>query len=359
MRARFPALRIAGTHHGFFDPSDEARVLADIDASGADVLLAAFGAPRQELWMRAHRDRLRVPVMIGVGGLFDFHSGRVSRSPRWLQDMGLEWTWRLLQEPSRMWRRYLLGNPLFVLRVLRQRGRESGGRVLDRFSVSTTRAALNRARFRVEHVRHFVAHHRTRAARRALDVGVAGTALVALSPLLLVVAVLVATTSPGPVLFGQVRVGKWGTLFRMYKFRSMTVDAEARRAALDGANEMAAGVIFKMRADPRVTRVGRVIRRHSIDELPQLWNVLAGDMSLVGPRPPVPSEVAEYTVADRRRLEIKPGITGAWQVSGRSEIPFERQVELDIDYIERHGVGSDLRILARTVPAVLFGKGAY
>ena len=122
---------------------------------------------------------------------------------------------------------------------------------------------------------------------------------------------------------------------------------------------MAGGVIFKMREDPRITRVGKFIRRASIDELPQLWNVFRGDMSLVGPRPPLPSEVAEYDLADRRRLHVQPGITCIWQVSGRSDIPFEQQVELDVDYIYTQSLATDIKLLLQTVPAVVLGRGAY
>jgi lipopolysaccharide/colanic/teichoic acid biosynthesis glycosyltransferase len=139
----------------------------------------------------------------------------------------------------------------------------------------------------------------------------------------------------------------------------MCVDAEFLKAALTEQNEMDNGVIFKMKADPRVTKIGKFIRKFSVDELPQLWNVLIGDMALVGPRPPVPQEVAEYTIDNRRRLEIKPGITCIWQVSGRSEIPFVQQVELDVDYINTHSFLTDIKILLRTIPAVLKGKGAY
>jgi lipopolysaccharide/colanic/teichoic acid biosynthesis glycosyltransferase len=145
----------------------------------------------------------------------------------------------------------------------------------------------------------------------------------------------------------------------MYKFRSMYVDAEARTAALLARNEMGGGVIFKMKQDPRITRVGKYIRRASIDELPQLWNVLRGEMSLVGPRPPVPGEVSQYSLSDRRRLEVRPGITCIWQVSGRSEIPFAQQVELDAAYIESQSIWMDLKLLAKTIPAVLLGRGAY
>jgi lipopolysaccharide/colanic/teichoic acid biosynthesis glycosyltransferase len=145
----------------------------------------------------------------------------------------------------------------------------------------------------------------------------------------------------------------------MWKFRSMYIDAEARKARLIAANEMAGGVLFKMKHDPRITRVGRFIRKASIDELPQLWNVLRGDMSLVGPRPALPSEVDEYSLRDRQRLEVIPGITCIWQVSGRSDIPFEEQVQLDIQYIESQSFWQDVMILLKTVPAVLLGRGAY
>ena len=139
----------------------------------------------------------------------------------------------------------------------------------------------------------------------------------------------------------------------------MFTDAEERKQALMAANEMAGGVIFKMKDDPRITRVGRIIRKTLIDELPQLWNVLKGEMSLVGPRPPVPQEVNQYSLSDRRRLEVIPGITCIWQVSGRSDIPFDRQVELDVQYIQSQSLWTDLKILLKTVPALLLGSGAY
>lgn len=195
--------------------------------------------------------------------------------------------------------------------------------------------------------------------KRLIDVVVAGIGLVMLLPLFLVVALAIRLESPGPVLFMQTRVGRWGELFRMYKFRSMYIDAEERRKALLAWNEMNGGVLFKMKRDPRVTRVGRLIRKASIDELPQLWNVLAGDMSLVGPRPPLPTEVDLYSLSDRRRLEVIPGITCIWQISGRSDIPFPQQVELDVLYIDSQSVLTDLKILLKTIPAVLLGKGAY
>lgn len=198
-----------------------------------------------------------------------------------------------------------------------------------------------------------------RALKRLLDVVGSIALMTLLAPALAFVALLIVLGDPGPVFFRQTRVGRYGRLFGMWKFRSMYVDAEARKAELMARNEMAGGVTFKMKDDPRVTKVGKYIRRASIDELPQLWNVLRGDMSLVGPRPPVPKEVAEYTLSDRRRLEVTPGITCIWQVSGRSSIPFPQQVELDVAYIESQSFWLDVVLLLRTIPAVLFGKGAY
>ena len=197
------------------------------------------------------------------------------------------------------------------------------------------------------------------AFKRAIDVVGAGVGLILLAPMFLAVALLVKLDSPGPVLFAQTRVGRQGRLFRCWKFRSMFNDAEARKAELLANNEMRGGTTFKMKRDPRITRVGRFIRKASIDELPQLWNVLSGEMSLVGPRPPVPQEVAEYTAWQRQRLAVKPGITCIWQVSGRSDIPFEQQVQLDLAYIRKRSLMLDIRLLLATVPAVLFARGAY
>ena len=196
-------------------------------------------------------------------------------------------------------------------------------------------------------------------ATRLFDVCLAVVILLTILPLFLAIALAVKLSSPGSVFFVQRRVGLAGNHFPMLKFRSMFQDAEQRLAALKERNEMAGGVIFKMREDPRITRVGKFIRRASIDELPQLWNVFRGDMSLVGPRPPLPSEVAEYDLRDRRRLHVKPGITCIWQVSGRSDIPFEQQVELDVDYIYTQSLATDIKLLLQTVPAVVLGRGAY
>jgi lipopolysaccharide/colanic/teichoic acid biosynthesis glycosyltransferase len=195
--------------------------------------------------------------------------------------------------------------------------------------------------------------------KRGLDIVLSASALVALSPLLLTVAAAIKATDRGPVLFWQTRIGKWGKPFHFPKFRSMVVNAEALRVQLEQTNMHGNGVTFKMKNDPRITRVGRFIRRTSIDELPQLWCVLVGDMSLVGPRPALANEVARYSLDDRRRLDAAPGLTCTWQVSGRSDIPFPEQLRLDVEYIERQGLREDIKLLLKTVPAVITGRGAY
>jgi lipopolysaccharide/colanic/teichoic acid biosynthesis glycosyltransferase len=196
-------------------------------------------------------------------------------------------------------------------------------------------------------------------AKRTLDIVGSALALVLLSPLFAAIAALIKLEDGGPVLFRQIRVGRHGRPFVMFKFRSMRVDAEARLKELLAKNKHLTGVTFKLKDDPRITRIGKIIRKYSFDELPQFYNVLTGDMSLVGPRPPVPREVALYTLADRRRLAITPGITCIWQISGRAEIDFPGQVQLDVRYIESRSFWQDLKILCKTVPAVLFGTGAY
>ncbi len=193
--------------------------------------------------------------------------------------------------------------------------------------------------------------------KRTLDIVGSAFFIVFLSPVFLATAILIKLESPGSVFFSQDRVGKWGRLFKMYKFRSMRTDAEKLKDELLSKNETG-GIIFKMKNDPRITNVGKYIRNFSIDELPQLWNVLKGDMSLVGPRPPVPEEVSQYNLSNRKRLNITPGITCIWQISGRSLINFEGQVRLDIEYIQNQSFWGDIKILIKTIPAVLFGRGA-
>jgi exopolysaccharide biosynthesis polyprenyl glycosylphosphotransferase len=196
-----------------------------------------------------------------------------------------------------------------------------------------------------------------RGLKRLLDIGVSFAALSMLSPLLLLVAVAVKLTSRGPVLFRQERVGLHGRTFPMLKFRSMVSNAEALKAKLALLNEQQ-GPVFKIMHDPRVTAVGRFIRKHSIDELPQLVNVLRGDMSLVGPRPPLPSETARYETWQRRRLSVRPGLTCVWQVSGRNQISFEEWMLLDMRYIDHWSLLQDVQLIMMTVPVVLTGRGA-
>lgn len=186
----------------------------------------------------------------------------------------------------------------------------------------------------------------------------AATALLLLAPVLLAVAVLVRRDSAGPAIFRQTRVGKHGRTFTMYKFRTMTTQAEADRARLAERNECD-DVLFKVKADPRITRLGAVLRRYSVDEVPQLLNVLLGQMSLVGPRPALPDEVDRYTVDPRRRLDVKPGLTGLWQVSGRSDLSWAESVRLDVRYVDNWSLGLDVAILCRTVGAVVGHRGAY
>jgi exopolysaccharide biosynthesis polyprenyl glycosylphosphotransferase len=195
-------------------------------------------------------------------------------------------------------------------------------------------------------------------AKRAVDAGLSFAALIVLAPLMLVVAILIKATSPGPVFFAQDRVGMNQRRFRIYKFRSMVIDAEEKKKELAHLNEIADGPAFKMKDDPRITRIGRFIRKTSIDELPQLFNVLHGEMSLVGPRPPLPDEVKRYEWLFRKRLSVKPGITCVWQISGRSNTTFERWMQMDNEYIENWSIWLDLKILVKTVPAVLLGRGA-
>ena len=194
--------------------------------------------------------------------------------------------------------------------------------------------------------------------KRLIDIICSFMGLLALSPLFIIIAIIIKFTSKGPVFFSQKRVGKYGREFYMYKFRSMVVNAEELKEKLAAQNEMS-GPMFKMKDDPRVTKVGKFIRKTSIDELPQLWNVLKGDMSLVGPRPSLPKEVAQFEDWMHRRLEVKPGLTCYWQVSGRNNIDFEDWMKLDIRYVEERNLWIDIKLILKTV-SVLFGdKNAH
>lgn len=328
-RRAFPSLKIAGTDHGYFKPEDNDRVLGRINQSEADILLVAMGVPMQEVWVTKHRAKLNPRLAMGVGAQFDFHAGRISRAPKFFRKIGCEWVWRLAIEPRRMAGRYLAGNPMFIARAIEH-------------AIAVKIQAIDTKEL----------------AKRALDMAVASATTLALSPILLATAAVIKLESPGPVFFMQTRTGQNGRPFRIFKFRSMYKDAEARRTQVLTQSDRD-GVCFKAKHDPRITRVGRWIRRFSIDELPQLFNVLKGEMSLVGPRPALPEEVAAYPERALARLEAKPGLTGIWQVSGRADVGFDKMIDMDLAYVRSRSVWLDLAILALTGRAVLSGRGAY
>ena len=190
-----------------------------------------------------------------------------------------------------------------------------------------------------------------------LDVAGAGFLLIATAPVIAMAGLLIRATSPGPIFFQQLRSGLNGRQFQVLKLRTMCVNAEEQQESLRHLNEMD-GPVFKLHDDPRITRIGRILRRYSVDELPQLWNVLTGDMSLVGPRPAIPHEVAQYETFERRRLSMRPGLTCSWQVGGRNEVSkFDEWVQMDLEYIDTWSLGNDARILLSTIPAVFRGTG--
>ncbi len=235
---------------------------------------------------------------------------------------------------------------------------EKAARMLDIYANQSFKSVRSAQRMRLRLVTWAIRNKIRANLKRAFDLFVAVSALVPALPIMGLTALVIKLDSSGPVLFRQERVGKWGETFYCFKFRSMYIDAEARKAELMEQNE-ADEIVFKMKNDPRVTRVGRVIRKLSIDELPQLFNVIKGEMSLVGPRPPVPYEVSQYKFEHMRRLGAVPGITGLQQVSGRSSLDFKRWVELDLEYIAEQSLAKDIEILMRTIPAVLLSKDAY
>lgn len=195
--------------------------------------------------------------------------------------------------------------------------------------------------------------------KRMLDIVASAVGILFLMPLLMVITLLLKLENPrGPVFFRQTRVGKDGRAFTMYKFRSMVVNAEQILDKLLDSNEVS-GAMFKMKDDPRITKVGKFIRKTSLDELPQLWNVLKGDMSLVGPRPSLPREVEQYTYYDKQRLTVTPGCTGYWQIGGRNSLSFAEMVELDLQYIRERSFWTDIKVILKTVKVMLFPKDAY
>jgi len=331
------------------------------------VLFVAMYTPRQEDWIVRNREELNACILMGIGELFDFYSARVSKAPVRLR----KWVCRLQQGPGRMCRRYVIGNPLFLYRVWRQK--RINGSVAHKMNITPSEEARVLGHFQsIDHItpvlsvmmkarKSYWKMLRASAVilKRVFDAVAATILVILLSPIFLFVIPLIRLESKGSAFYSQYRVGLHGKMFKFWKFRSMYQDAEARRAALENDNEMSGGVIFKMKHDPRITRVGRIIRKTSIDELPQLWNVIKGDMSLVGPRPALESEVELYSVEERVRLLAKPGITCIWQVKGRSDIPFPQQVRFDEDYLYSQSLFTDIKLLFQTIPAFIRGKGAY
>lgn len=320
-----PGLRVVGTRDGYAGAADEGAAIDVINASGADILIVAMGVPLQDVWLARNAERLTPRVRLGVGALLDFLAGNVRRAPHAVRKTRCEWVWRLAIEPRRMARRYLVGNATFMARAALHALRS-----IDPFGLR----------------------------KRLLDLALAGLAAVALSPLLLLVILAIRLDSPGPAFYRQTRVGKDGTPFSLLKFRSMHTDAEEQRAALLAQSDRT-GICFKSRNDPRVTRIGRFLRRSSLDELPQIFNVLRGEMSLVGPRPALPQEVAAYPAEALGRLRVKPGITGLWQVSGRADICFDKMINMDLAYGASRSTLLDLMIIFLTFRTVLSGRGAY
>ncbi len=329
MRNQYPGLEFACTQNGYFAAGTDEEIIKQINRSGASILMVGMGVPLQEKWIAKYRDQITVPVVMGVGGLFDYYSGSIPRAPALLRTYGLEWCWRFAMEPGRLAGRYLSGNFRFLGHAISQAFVDRGH--AERYAV---------------------------ASKRTLDLSIALLALLLLGPLAAAICLLITLEDRGSPFFRQTRIGADGKPFQIWKFRSMYKDAEARKAKLASQSERDS-ICFKMKSDPRITRIGKFIRRTSIDELPQILNILSGQMSVVGPRPALPNEVLAYKDKERGRLTGKPGLTCTWQVSGRADIPFDQQVDMDLEYLSKKSLLRDLILITRTVPAVITGKGAY
>lgn len=307
LRNKYPGLNIAGYHHGYCSTDENNRIIEEINRVKPDFLIVGMGAPKQEMWISANLDRLEVGVCWAVGSLFDYLGGKIIQPPLWIRRCGLEWSSRLLQEPGRLWRRYLIGNAMFIFLVLRE------------FLKNTGRSKIYSI------------------IKRFMDICAGMIVLIISLPFLIIASVLIKLESAGPAIFTQKRVGMNGKEFFMYKFRTMVKDAPPYE--------------FKMkRNDPRITkRMGRFLRDTGLDELPQVWNVLKGEMSLVGPRPEMPFIAYKYTEKERERLMVKPGITGLWQISGKTEEPITSHLEYDLDYIKKRSLILDFMIILKTL----------
>ena len=513
LRKSYPKMNVVGRYSPEILPlgeMDDDEILRRIEEANPELLLVAFGNPKQEKWIHRNRGRLKVPVAIGIGGSLDIIAGSLQRAPLWMQKTDLEWVFRMAQEPGRLLPRYVkdaaallrylplglladalqprrsvegetvtsvhgstrvvslsgslcadrckelerevettvrlhqslvidlsrttrveadgLGSLLEARRIVQSAGKTVWVTGMNRsvrrlFEYAAIKEMIPAATTALEAVRFVGLSERSPAAidrvgavgtyvfrsmlaessrwslvdqlcrgygesgyvrdqirelrvdlkrynwimafkgaklfKRSMDIAISSVALLVLFPMFLIVALIIHLEDGGPALFWQMRVGLWGQEFRFPKFRSMVLDAEQRKMELLAENHHGSGITFKMRRDPRVTRIGAIIRKLSIDEFPQLWCVLRGEMSLVGPRPPMPHEVARYTLQDRRRLDVKPGLTCIWQVSGRGEIAFDQQVMLDMQYIENHSILLDITLIFKTIPVLFTGHGAY
>jgi len=330
--ADIPNLAIAGYHGACSSDHEEEQIINNINKSGAGILFVAQGGALDENWLATNQDRLYPPVTIGVGQSFDFLSGKLPQASKFLRVFGLEKVSNRLSGLFQLSSQHTWETSEFIGRAIH----DAAGRYYKAFAKALSAAG-----------------------KRMLDILGAGTGLLILSPLFLTLAASIKLDSRGPVLFSQTRIGKNGKPFEIFKFRSMTTDAEALKTGLQEQNERGTDTSFKMKDDPRITRVGRFLRRLSLDELPQLITILRGDMSIVGPRPPLPNEVENYDERAMRRLDGKPGLTCIWQVSGRADVSFEEQVEMDINYLQEQSLILDLKLIILTVPAVISGRGAY
>ncbi len=317
----FPRLRIVGSYAPPFrplTPEEDDEVVRRINAAKPDVLWVGLGLPKQEWWIVQHRPRLQASVLVGVGAAFKLVSGDVRRAPRWVGEHGFEWLWRFLHEPRRLWRRVLLDVPSFTMLALREE--------------LAIRWARVQATFRL-------------ALKRAFDISVALCGLVVSFPIWLVLMALIKREDGGPVFYRQERIGQHGKPFRGMKFRTMIHDADARFGPCQATEH-----------DPRITRIGRWLRRTALDELPQLWNILTGDMSFVGPRALAAGEIevgenSGYVLLEAipgyaMRHRVRPGLTGIAQIFAPRDIPRRHKFRYDRVYIQRQSFWLDLRLMA-------------
>ena len=354
--ARYPKLdfsiEIMGGQYRF----STSELAAKLNSADTRIVLSLLPSPQQERLLSRLNLHLKHQLLVGLGsGFTDALSQMQSLNPGIL---GTLRGWVRSRRHSIVLRPHHW--PSYIARSLFQgREKEQESQINSSLVSSGWRTRQLRTGIAVKAMSFRGKRKLGMIFKRLIDLFGVGAGLLLLSPLLLLVALTIKLTSKGPIFYSQIRVGRFGKRFRMWKFRSMYTDADRRKAELEAQNEMQGGVLFKMKKDPRITPIGRIIRRLSIDELPQLFNVMTGEMSLVGPRPALPQEVEAYPVLARARLEVKPGLTGLWQISGRSDLPFDKQVLLDTAYVHTQSTTNDIKLIAKTIPAVISGKGAY